>query len=539
MLPTIPSPIRIALNRVTFGARDTDVTQATNMGWTAWVDDQLGAPPGDDSILATYLGQQTMPIKYNAPAANDTRGTWKAVNEDRPLNYIGAATDVLWNISRNVGSTFSSAELTRIRQELAAATWIRNAHSRYQLREFMTDFWHNHFNIGKNENELATSLLPVYDRVAIRPHALGNFRTMLEANASSTSMLLYLDNWVSQAATPKENYAREIMELHTLGGGAYLGTADPKTVQRDANGVSIGFTDQDIIQASRILSGWTVQYGQRSGTVTLGNTGEFFFNPSQHNTTAGTVLGVNIAPVSNNISQGRRFLDVIAYHPATAAFICTKLTKRIFGDTPPQGALDRAITAWKANQVMPDQIARTVRAIIVDGDEIMTSQSMTGPVAKIRRPYERIIALARTTDMAVKAATYMTSLLDPLNDSLFAWQAPNGRPDTNAYWLATGASVATWNILFQVPNFAEFSSKTLSDQSPVDAMNTPTGIVEYWVGRMVGYQLNAAAMNSLVADQAGANGVPAAVRTSTASRIETAHRRLVSLIATSEEFSLR
>ena len=95
----------------------------------------------------------------------------------------------------------------RIRQELAAATWIRNVHSRYQLREFMTDFWHNHFNIGKVENELATSLLPVYDRVAIRPNVFGNFRTMLEANATSTSMLVYLDNWVSTICRPATSLA--------------------------------------------------------------------------------------------------------------------------------------------------------------------------------------------------------------------------------------------------------------------------------------------------------------------------------------------
>ena len=424
----------------------------------------------------------------------------------------------------------------RIRQELAAATWIRNVHSRYQLREFMTDFWHNHFNIGKVENELATSLLPVYDRVAIRPNVFGNFRTMLEANATSTSMLVYLDNWVSTAATPNENYGREIMELHTLGGAAYLGTTDAAKVAQDSNGVAVGFTDQDVVQASRALSGWTVQYGQRGdGTQTLANTGEFVFNLRQHNLQAGNVLGVNLALLqANNIAQGRKFLDIIAYHPATAVNVVTKLARRIFGDTPPQAVINRGFAAWSANLIMPDQIARTLRAMLVGGTEIMNT-----PVVKVRRPYERAMALIRTTGMVVNAGTYMTSLFDPLNDGLFAWQAPNGRPDVNSYWLATGASIATWNILFQIPNFKELQSTPLTDQSPVDAMNTATGIVEYWVERMVGYQLGAAAMNSLVADQASSVGVPAAVRSNAATHVEAAHRRLVSLIATSEEFSLR
>jgi hypothetical protein len=183
---------------------------------------------------------------------------------------------------------------------------------------------------------------------------------------------------------------------------------------------------------------------------------------------------------------------------------------------------------------MPDQIARTLRAMLVGGTEIMNT-----PVVKVRRPYERAMALIRTTGRVVNAGTYLTSLFDPLNDGLFAWQAPNGRPDVNSYWLATGASIATWNILFQIPNFKELQSTPLTDQSPVDAMNTATGIVEYWVERMVGYQLGAAAMNSLVADQASSVGVPAAVRSNAATHVEAAHRRLVSLIATSEEFSLR
>jgi uncharacterized protein (DUF1800 family) len=534
MLLSKPDPIRVALNRVTFGARDRDVANVNAIGWPAWVTQQLAAMDNTDAALGAHFAAQTMPIKYAAPAVTDMRGTWLATDEMRPLNYLFAPTKDLWYITRNNGGAVSGYESVRISQELAAATWISNAHGRDQLREFMTDFWHNHFNIGKKESALATAVLPVFDRGVIRPNVFGNFRTLLGATAKSSSMLIYLDNWVSGATRPNENYAREIMELHTLGGEAYLGTVDASAVAL-LNGVAVGFTDQDIVQAARVLSGWTILYGQRDqNNVVLPNTGEFTFNLQQHNLTAGKVLGVSMGNLANGMAQGEKFLDIIATHPSTANFIVTKLVKRIFGDSPPQAVINRAILAWNMNQSSPDQIAKVLRAILLDGEEIKTA-----PVTKVRRPYERVIALARTTDMVVNAATFMDTLLDPFSDGLFAWQAPNGRPDVDRAWLSTGMTLDTWNVLFKIPNFAEFSSAPLRNQSPTNMLSTANGIVEYWVGRMVGYQLNQSAMNSLIIDQAGANGIPAAVRTNNTTTIDNAHRRLVSLIATSEEFTLR
>ncbi len=533
MLQSTPIALRNAINRITFGARVTDVQLAQTNGWAAWVDDQLTTPPADDPAVAGHLAAQTMYIKYAAPAENDTRGKWTAVDEDRPLKYVTANTMALWYMTRNIGTLFNSAERTRARQELAAATWIRNAHSKYQVREFMVDFWHNHFNIGKVENELATAMLPVFDAEAIRPNALGNFRRLLEATATSPSMLVYLDNWVSQAATPNENYAREIMELHTLGGAAYYGT-NPLAVSNDAAGMPLGFTDQDVLHVSRALSGWTIQYGQRGeGSLTYPDSGLFVFNPRQHSKTAATVLGINVSTYEG-VAQGQKVLDLLASHPATATHIVTKLAKRMFGDTPPQAVIDRGVATWKANLTADDQIKRVLRAMILDGPEIVNEAS-----AKVRRPYERLMAMIRTTGMVVNVATYMTSLLDPLNDGLFAWQAPNGRPDVNSFWLATGAMLSTWNLLFQLPNLKEFAATSLADQSPLESLNGAFFIVDYWVERMVGYSLSQPAMDALNVDQGGSNGVPFAVRSKNTARIENAHGRLISLIATSEEFALR
>ncbi len=534
MLPRTPDPMRVALNRVTFGARDTDVAYATSIGWNAWVEEQLRPPAGDDPDLATHIAAQAIPIQY--AAANPTTqpmGTWAAVNEVRPLNYLNASVPELYRIATRSGREVSFTERTRIRQELLAATWIRNSHSRFQLREFMVDFWHNHFNIGKNENEICTALLPAYDRIAIRPHAFGNFRTMLEANATSSSMLLYLDNWLSTATTPNENYAREIMELHTLGEDAYLGVGDTGVVPMNSfTGVAVGFTDQDVIQASRALSGWTIQAGQRVGNTTLPLTGEFIYNAAQHSTRATAILGRNVSQVTAPQEQGRALFDLIANHPATVRFICAKLCRRIFGEAYSQALYDRAVNTWLSNSTHPDQIARVLRAILVNGDELFTQ-----PPNKVRRPYERLLALFRTTDMVVNAATAMTTVLDPLNDALFAWGAPDGRPDVNAYWLATGATLTAWNLTLTIPNWSQIRT-TLAAQTPTTA-TTATDVVEYWVGRMIGAQLPITSMNALISDQSGSAGIIGARNSTNPNVVETALRRLVSLIATTEQFSIR
>ena len=345
-------------------------------------------------------------------------------------------------------------------------------------------------------------------------------------------MLIYLDNWVSSATTPNENYAREIMELHTLGAGAYYGETTPPDV---AAGMSAhaGFSDQDIVQASRALSGWTLKYGQRAGNNSFQpDTGEFVFNAYQHNNNAAQILGYNMTN-KPGMTQGQGFLDIIAYHPATGPFVVAKLAKRMFGDTPPEAVTARGVLAWNTYQQAPDQIARVLRAMLLDGNEVLTE-----PPTKIRRPYERIVALFRTTDMVVNASTSMLSILDSLSDGLFAWPAPNGRPDVNDYWLATGANMQTWNLLLQIPQLAQIKT-TLSAQMPSSMQTSASAVVEYWVGRMVGFELGNGGMNALVADQAGGSGVPAMARTNNANRIEQAHRRLVSLIATTEEFTLR
>ncbi|MCB2109089.1 MAG: DUF1800 domain-containing protein [Rhodobacteraceae bacterium] len=539
MLTTEPSFERRAINRVTFGARDSDVAYAESVGWNAWVNEQLNPPPGDDPALAQYLTVQTIPIKYQGKGS--VNGGWQAVDEVRPLNYLNASTEDLLKVVIGVNQqTVAPQEEFRIQQEVAAASWIRAAHAKYQLREFMVDFWNNHFNVGRDEDRFASAALPVYDREAIRPYALGNFHDMLLANAKSASMQIYLDNFVSSATTPNENYARELLELHTMGKNYYLGVAGSASALEElaAQGTgtqSPGFTDEDVIEVSKALSGWTIEFGQRvSPSYALPVTGKFIFNLQQHNTTAGKFMGVDLS-VMGGISQGEKVIEIAANHKGTAEFICTKLVRRIFGDPMPSAVVARAVDAWNANATSPNQIREVMRAILLDGDEIGSMAAQ-----KIRRPFERVVALFRTTDTQVNASAVWSYAVYGMKDGVNAWPAPNGRPDVDGFWLSTSASLTTWNLLIGLL-FNPTVTTSLLGQTPASIATATEGI-EYWLERMIGSEIAPESMNALVADQAGSQGafsILGLAPTTPDATKEILLRRFVGLIATTREFSYR
>lgn len=484
MLPDRPSPERIALNRTTFGARSSDVETVRRMGgFNAWVDDQLSPPAGDDDALAQYLKQQTLYIQYDAYDAMGLK--WPAVNEMRPLQWLDKSAARLWTATKDEFWKMSGAEQLRPLDEVASSVYIRNAHSRYQLREVMTDFWLNHFSVSSAKDVQGANALIVYDRDVIRPNVFGNFRTMLDAVATSTTMLKYLDNADSDAIHPNENYARELLELHTMGRAAYLG-------KRGASDAVAGFTDDDIIQASRALSGWTVSQGQYGGASAgqLPSTGEFTFNAYQHNTQAGACLGFDLSAL-RGIAQGQKVLDLVAEHPATAPFVCGKIVKRIFGSAAPPVVLERAVKAWNENRTRPDQIKQVLRAILQDGSEVSTLAP-----SKVRRPHEVVIALGRALDAKVKPSPHWRYVFSTVYDAPFGWPTPDGRPDNDEFWLNTATNIGNWlnlnyvtyNVSFEVAYF---------DQMPRSIVNSPMLMTEFWVERLIGYSLSNEAMTAL------------------------------------------
>ncbi len=515
-----PTFERTALNRVTFGARDTDVFLARRDGWTAWVAGQLAPPAGDDPDLDHYLRTATLPIKYDAYDNDQLNYHNPATDEPaRPLRTLFASLQDTWKLLRKIPWSVAPAEYTRMMTELTSGIFIRNAHSAYQLREFMADFWLNHFSISKNKG-IASNALVSYDRDVIRPNVFGNFRQLLEAVASSASMLWYLDNAGSSAALPNENYARELMELHTMGAGAYFGK-NPG----DADVSAKGFTDRDIVEASRALSGWTVNFGQEYSSA---DDGTFFFSPFKHSTQAGRFLGVDLRPYEG-IAQGRKVLDLVAGHPATAPFICGKICRRIFGDTPPQAVIDRAVARWNATRDQPDHLKQVMSAILLDGPEIGA-----GPAVKVRRPYERFIAAVRTTDMVI-APGYWDQYFYSLNEAPFIWPTPDGRPDTNAYSLSTFMHVMTWEHLQRI-GYENTLTRSFAAQTPAEARASAAAVVDYWVGRMVGYPLNDGAMAALtgIVDEMGLPPAEGAYNWDSDFA-----RRVVATIACAPEFVLR
>jgi hypothetical protein len=173
--------------------------------------------------------------------------------------------------------------------------------------------------------------------------------------------------------------------------------------------------------------------------------------------------------------------------------------------------------------------------MLVDGDEIGNASSVN---AKLRRPYERIIAFFRLTDTVVNAFDLASSAATALGDGLYVWPTPEGRPDIDAQWLSTSANVYNWNLLLLLLAQPQFRS-TLAQQTPAEAARSPTALVEYWVGRMVGYALRPSAMAALIADAASPLGAMGAYASGGITNIEQALKRLVALIGCSAEFGIR
>ncbi|NKB44195.1 MAG: DUF1800 family protein [Alphaproteobacteria bacterium] len=499
-LPLEPSWERKALNRTTFGCREVDEQYVKQVGWETWVQDQLNPPEGDDPELATFLAQQVLHIEYNSSEDEEENNEriegWEAVDELRPLNYLNMPEKELYEVLIHAGDTHPWDEVWRVYVETMNSVYIRASHSSYQLREVMTDFWLNHFSVWYDGDDIMRLSTLIYDRDIIRPRVFGNFRDMLGATATSTAMMWYLDNAGSPATLPNENYARELMELHTLGEDAYLGTVNPEDVEKDENGIAVGFTDEDVIQVSRAVSGWTVEIAQWGG----GNVGQlpytwlFAYNPFQHNNNATNFMGQNLSNLTDEMEQGERVLDILAAHPATAEFVVTKMVRRFFGENPPQEVIDRAVETWMDNLDADDQIRRVVETILLDGTEI-------GDMApsRIRRPFEKMVASWRAMGATVGASWAWPWVLGQTNDAAFSWPGPDGRPDENNYWLAGTQVMQAWNTMYMLSTWWGVIGDNLFDEMENEEKDSAITMTDFWVGRMLGHQLaTAESYNALI-----------------------------------------
>ncbi|MEE4304288.1 MAG: DUF1800 domain-containing protein [Wenzhouxiangella sp.] len=458
------------LERATYGARPEDLDHFLSLGsndqqrLNAWLDEQLDWQGLDDSGLEQRLaaaGYLTLDKTITELWADHVQG-----DADR---YLPAA-------------------------ETEAARILRAVYSRRQVYEVMTEFWHDHFSVAGWDFSIAPVLVQ-YDRDVIRPHALGNFREMLEAVARSTAMLIYLDNKDNRAGGYNENWARELMELHTLGSDAYYPGAAHGEIPLGDDDLAIGYSDADVYDVARCFTGWTIRSGhwEMPDTPEYDN-GDFIFFVNWHEGGNKYVLGNFIFGPTDQM-EAELAMDYLCMHRQTARHLCEKICRRLVDDEPPQSLVESAAQVWHDNWQAGDQVAKVVRHILSSADFV------DGTGTKIRRPFELMCAAFRKT--AAEIEPQPTGGWDPWGDLLyrfrqtghgcFRWPSPDGYPDTADRWTSASVMGQTWRLLSRMVELDDDSDRFLLciHQETVAGLPDPAqrsaeGLVDFWLERLVG-----------------------------------------------------
>ena len=472
-------PSEIFLNRLTFGANAQSRAALAQMGAQAWLDDQLSRPARDpdlDSRLAAFR----LLISYEAE--DEGNGfAWDGLTEMRALTALNADPASLLPLL-DWEKPMSYAERARPADEVIAASLTRAVHAPAQLREVMTQFWHDHFNVHAQKDEFVAVFFPGYD-ATLRDNALGNFRTLLGAVAKSPSMLIYLNNAESSASPANENFGRELLELHTLGAGNYLNEYydNWSQVPGAADGLAQGYIDEDVYEVARAFTGWTVGDGRwiAEGQETP-MTGLFAYVEGWHDPYQKRVLGIEMEPNRAPMADAEQVMDILAKHPGTARFICTKLARRLVSDQPSPEFVDRLAALFLQTTDAPDQIAQLIRAIVADPE-------FAAPPTKIRRPFEFLVAMYRAS--GVKVASTEMAFHYQLSRS--GWQQhtfgpPTGHPDTFDAW-NTSTLVLRYVDYALSAHDEWFGSTTtrLSGKVP-DDVQTLGQLMQFWSGQLHG-----------------------------------------------------
>jgi uncharacterized protein (DUF1800 family) len=468
-------PLVILLNRCTFGFKESEYQRAVSLGYTGWLQEQLNYTAIDASAL-----EAAITTAY-------PRVTW-------------TAAQLVTEVKSNGGSAGPAVK------DLTSATLLRQLQSPRQLYEVMVEFWTNHFNItaaSQPENYYKA----VDDRDTVRAHALGSFPNMLKASARSLAMQYYLDNVSNTKTGPNENYARELMELHTLG-------------------VNGGYTETDVKEVARCFTGWTV-VGQSTSTPA------FSFVLTKHDTNSKTVLA-NAIPAGRGIEDGDQVLNILATHPSTAKFIARKLCVRFLGDTPETNVVDAVAATYTSTS---GNIASMLLTLFGSA-EFMASYDR-----KIRRPLEFVIGALRVTEptMTGEFLSRVTTPITTMGQVPFQWPAPNGYPDSLGYWTNTGGMLSRWNWAF---GLAEDTITRDSDTSRsiriniaalIGTANTPTTLVDRLSARLLRRTLATADRDRFISF-AAQGGSPTQVLTTT---LTLRSRELIGLMLSSPYFLYR
>lgn len=363
-----------ALNRLSWGPAPGEYQRVSS----------LGSTPED--ALRRYVEEQLAPEKI----------------EDR---YVKAALAPMEAI-REPAAELYEYKPAQLSDELTRQAVIRAAHSRRQLYEVMVGYWTDHFNIDSSKTDCRW-FKTVDDREVIRPHALGNFRDLLEASALSPAMLFYLDGRANRKRhsfeKPNENYARELLELHTLG-------------------VHGGYTQNDVMEAARCLTGWTV-----TGREVKFGIGRVMFEDNAHDDGAKAVLGTKI-PAGGGRADLDRLLDIVAFHPSTAEFIAAGLCRHFIAEAPPASAVKTAAMAFTNSR---GDIKQTLRSIF------STEEFAAARGTKIKRPFHFVVSALRATGAVTSAGSGVQRSLEVMGHAPFHYPTPEGPDPDGASWLST------------------------------------------------------------------------------------------------------
>lgn len=517
----------LVASRFTFGSRFNDPQPVPQSSTAAWFAQQLKAPAADDPAVTSRLAAVQLPI-----TTIDTTG--KATTTNLALIDLDLTPEQLWQI-KSTDTSANTAYTRRPADEVVAASWIRGAFSPWQIHEVMVDFWHNHFSVDAYQSNLTAMMWPAYDG-SLRANALGNFRSMLGAVAKSASMMYYLNQAQSAKQQPNENFAREVMELHTLGIARYLGETPPAglTSQQLA---TAGYSDQDVTNAAALLTGWTIADGHHAdASGAKPNTGDFLFCPSIHAPGSKVIFGQTIP--QNGQQEGETFLDLLAAHPGTANTIATKLYVHFVSDVPPasDGLVAQMAQTFRSAAGASDQIAQ-VLTVLFNSAEFAAAAGQ-----KVKMPFAFLVSLLRVSGAEVNPQSNLTFGLSSLGAPLFRWPTPNGMPDIAAAWTGTNDMLRRWALGVQVTSE---SSKILVDGTGTVFAQIPVGltsaqsVVDKLVPLVLGSGVSSGTMSALYAYAATNEVLGAKGALADKTRLLTGIRTLVGAMAGTPEFQTR
>ncbi|MDD2792449.1 MAG: DUF1800 domain-containing protein [Sediminibacterium sp.] len=447
------------LNRFSFGATPGELDAVVSMGLENWLQEQLQASLPDEEL------NKRMANGYDALAMSNAQIVNTYVRPDQALQIgvarklirrdsimVAANTAEYRMIVRTLMDSASLKPVIELHRQLINQKVLCAAYSNNQLKEVLTDFWFNHFNVSLTKNQSQQFVL-TYERDAIRPNVLGRFSNLLEATAKHPAMLEYLDNASSvsndnSVANPRlkaqkkneglnENYAREIMELHTMG-------------------VDGGYTQKDVTEVARALTGWTLypnsEYGagsaqrkmlERVGLNTLQQRGfviqgDFLYRADKHDQGEKNILG-HVFPAGGGYEEGMRVIELLSIHPATAAFICKKLATRFVSDTPSVDLVRKMTAVFMKSK-------GDIRQVLIAMVEQVDFWKPALTHEKIKSPFELVISAIRATHADVQDPFQVFNWCARMGQRFYYYQAPTGFPDNAAFWINTGSLLNRMNF---------------------------------------------------------------------------------------------